>query len=153
MRGLPTSLPTYTSLIRELAEDAPQVALVLSAAEDRRRANLTRLGDGIRCIGLKELFPRLDNVTTAFAEIPELAKLVFMINGAQGDYATACCPQAAARALVRHLEHAAALAPWSSGAGLQTPRTRPTAGLAHSAGPSAADGRREPALWVPQDRG
>lgn len=81
--------PTYTSLIRELAEDAPQVALVLSAAEARRRANLTRLGDGIRFIGLNELFVRLGNVAKAFAEIPELAKLVFMINRAQGDYATA----------------------------------------------------------------
>ncbi|MET7388304.1 hypothetical protein ACFYPT_04230 [Streptomyces sp. NPDC005529] len=79
----------YMSRLKDMAKDAPRVALSLAAAQARRQANLTRLAGDIRFAGIDELLARTQAVIKAFEETSEFSRIVFMIERARDDFATA----------------------------------------------------------------
>lgn len=79
----------YESRLKDMAKDAPRVALILAAAQARRQANLNRLAGDIRFAGIDELLARTQAVMKAFEEAPGFSGIAFMIKRARDDFATA----------------------------------------------------------------
>ncbi|MGW2081176.1 hypothetical protein ACWCOW_30300 [Streptomyces sp. NPDC001939] len=84
-----TDETSYISRLKDMATDAPRVALILAAAHARREKNLTRLAGDIRFAGIDELLARTQTVIKAFEENSELSKISFMVRRARDDFATA----------------------------------------------------------------
>jgi hypothetical protein len=79
----------YSELLVSLRESKPLVAEALILAEHRRSERLADVLDGARLRGLDQLFIYLDAAATAYADLPAVAGVAFLIDRVRADYQTA----------------------------------------------------------------
>jgi hypothetical protein len=79
----------YSDQLPTLKDSRPLLAEALVLAEQRRTTRLTSLASGARLRGLEQLFTYLDAATKAYAELPALAGIAFLVERVKADYQTA----------------------------------------------------------------
>lgn len=81
--------PGYSELLATLQESRPLLAQALSLAEQRRSERLAGFLGGPRLRGLEQLFAYLEAAAKAYAELPAIAGLAFLLERVKADYQTA----------------------------------------------------------------
>lgn len=76
-------------MLKSLRGPTPLLAEALTVADMRRSARLSSLLDGPRLRGLEQLYAYLDAAVKAYAEIPAIAGVAFLIQRVKSDYKTA----------------------------------------------------------------
>ncbi|CPS14562.1 Uncharacterised protein [Mycobacteroides abscessus subsp. abscessus] len=86
---LVSDVPTYADSLATLSKSRPLLAQALVLAERRRTERLAAYLDGARLRGLEQLFAYLEAAVAAYAEIPSLSGIGFLIERVHADYKTA----------------------------------------------------------------
>ncbi|MGW4848301.1 hypothetical protein [Nocardia brasiliensis] len=79
----------YSELLPNLKESRPLLAQALILAEQRRSERLERLLEGARLRGLEQLFTYLQAAEKAYAELPAIAGVAFLVERVRADFQTA----------------------------------------------------------------
>lgn len=81
--------PEYSKLLATLEQSRPLLARALALAEQRRSQRLASLLDGMRLRGLEQLFTYLDAAGKAYADLPAIAGVAFLVERVKADFQTA----------------------------------------------------------------
>ncbi|MCF6386950.1 hypothetical protein L2K20_08185 [Mycobacterium sp. MBM] len=69
----------YAALVAAVGEEKPRLAQALALADQRRAQNLANLIDGARLSGLEQLFEYLEAARQAYASLPAVMDIAFLI--------------------------------------------------------------------------
>jgi hypothetical protein len=79
----------YADMLSALAVSRPLIAEALITAERRRRERLERYLEGARFSGLEQLFAYLEAAADAYASLPPIEDVAFLVRRIRADYQTA----------------------------------------------------------------